>query len=131
MKTRDALILAGSIIVCSLVLTAAQYFELIGRETQQRWVGVAIGLALAITANFTPKMMEPMCARCDPARAQALQHFAGWTLVIAGLGHSAAMLTAPFDIAPFIAMAIVATGVTLVVGRLGWVVLTSHKAHSG
>ena len=33
--------------------------------------------------------------RCSPAREQAARRFAGWSLVLGGLGYVAAALTAP------------------------------------
>ncbi|MFQ5527557.1 MAG: hypothetical protein ACE5GX_15005 [Thermoanaerobaculia bacterium] len=84
-------------------------------------MGVAMGLVLVIFANAAPKTLEPWAeARCGPAKSQAVQRFAGWTLVLAGLGYSLAWLTLPIDRVNARAMLIVVAGVLLVAGKVLW-----------
>ena len=95
----------------------------------ERAQGVMVGLVLAVCANLVPKTLEPLSTtRCEPSRKQALQRFAGWTLVLAGLGYSIAWLVLPLDQARIPAMSIVASGLLLVLARVAWTFMTSSGA---
>lgn len=112
---QKALVLAGLILVVSLGLTMAVRSGWIETDTMLRAQGVMTGLVLVLCANLVPKLPER--AACL-SKKQAVQRFAGWTLVLAGLGHMLAWLVLPLDLANPVAMALVATAVLLVLARV-------------
>lgn len=121
MSIRKALILAALILALSFGLTLAVRSELIDGSTQKRAQGVMIGMVLVIFANLVPKKLEPLSAtRCGASKTPAVQRFAGWTLVLAGLGYSIAWLVLPIEHARIPAMSLVAFGLLLVLARVAW-----------
>jgi predicted acyltransferase len=119
MSIRNALILAGLILAVSLGLVLAS--DLIDPGTSQRVRGAMMGIVLVICANLVPKTLKPLAAeRCDPSTKQAMQRFAGWALVLAGLGYSLAWLVLPLDSARVASLFLVTGGVALVVARVTW-----------
>lgn len=118
---RKALILAGFILAFSFGLSQAVDRGWLEPDTMERARGIMAGLVLVLIANLVPKTVERQSgARCDPTRAQKVQRFTGWTLVLAGLGHSIAWLVLPISLANSVAMGLVATGMVLVLARLVW-----------
>ena len=70
--------------------------EYLSREMAGRLTGVLLGLVVVVYANAIPKSLVAMARlRCSPAREQAARRFAGWSLVLGGLGYVAAALAAP------------------------------------
>ncbi len=129
MSIRNALILAGLMLAFSFSLTLAVRKDWIEPDTMERAQGVMVGLVLVVCANLVPKTLEPLSAqRCKPAKKQSLQRFAGWTLVLAGLGYSIAWLVLPLEQARIPAMSIVATGLLLVLARVAWTVMKGSGA---
>ena len=62
----------------------------------RRAVMAIAGAFLAFTGNTIPKILTPLGnLGCDPARAQAVRRFAGWTWVLAGAAVSVAWLGLP------------------------------------
>lgn len=129
MSIRNALIFAGLILAASLCLALAVRSDLIDPSTSKRAGGVIGGIVLVVFANLVPKTLEPHSRRCStPKKTQAVQRFTGWTLVLAGLGYSLAWLVLPVDLAKFVAMSLVATGLVLVVTRAGWALMRRSHA---
>ena len=65
-------------------------------EAARRLVGVLLGLVVVVYANAIPKSLVALARlRCPPAQEQAARRFAGWSLVLGGLGYVAASLAAP------------------------------------
>lgn len=128
MSIRNALILAGLILAFSFSLNQAVRYDWIAADTMERAQGVMVGLVLVICANLVPKTLEPLSRRCDSSRKQSLQRFAGWTLVLAGLGYSIAWLVLPVEQARIPAMSIVAAGLLLVLARVAWLFMSGSEA---
>lgn len=127
MTIRNALILAGLMLALALGLAWANNAGHLSEETSRRASQVLAGLVVVYFANLVPKSLEPLLAGCEPSRAQAMQRFGGWTLVIGGLGYSVAWLVAPLEVAKPAAIAILATALVLVVGRCAWTVMTRRR----
>jgi hypothetical protein len=65
-------------------------------EWSQRLSGALLGLVVVFFANAIPKSLTAMARlRCSPQAEQAARRFAGWSLVLGGLGYMLAMLFAP------------------------------------
>lgn len=65
-------------------------------EWSQRLTGALLGLVVVIYANAIPKSLTALARlRCSPQAEQAARRFAGWSLVLGGLGYMLAMLCAP------------------------------------
>jgi len=78
-----------------------------------RVVGVTIGAFLMTMGNMIPKVLTPTSRmRCDPARAQAVQRYAGRVFVLAGLAITIGWIAAPTDVASIVML--VAGGVSLI-----------------
>lgn len=129
MTIRKSLLLAGSLLALAWLLTLGVKYDLIGIHMKERFMGAVNGLILVVFANAAPKTLTPLTKmRCEPAQAQALQRFCGWTLVLAGLGYSLTWLVLPLERAPLISMSIVAGGLLLVVTRVVATVMTGRRA---
>lgn len=119
MKIKGALIMAGLILALAFALNLAADGGFIEPSTTDRSMGVVTGLVLVVFANFMPKNLGPLSeSRCGPGRGQNLRRFAGWTLVLAGLGYSVIWLTFPIPLAHIWAKVIVASGLVLVVASV-------------
>jgi len=119
MKIKAALILAGLILALAFGLNLAADRGFIEPGTSDRGMGVVTGLVLVVFANAMPKNFGPLSeSRCGPGRGQNLRRFAGWTLVLAGLGHSLVWLTLPIPLAHVWAKVVVASGLVLVVAAV-------------
>ena len=65
-------------------------------EWAGRLSGALLGFVVVFYANVIPKSLTQLTRlRCSPAAEQAARRFAGWSLVLGGLGYMAAMLLAP------------------------------------
>ena len=70
--------------------------DYLSADMAQRLTGVLLGLVVVVYANAIPKSLVALARlRCSPAREQAARRFAGWSLVLGGLGYMAASLLAP------------------------------------
>ena len=70
--------------------------EYLSAEMARRLTGVLLGFVVVLYANAIPKSLVALARlRCSPAREQAARRFAGWSLVLGGLGYILAMLVAP------------------------------------
>lgn len=119
-NVRDALLIAGALIVLTLIVTFADKAGYIGDETGKRVIQVAIGLIVVYFSNLAPKTLEPLSDSCAPARVQALQRFTGWALVLGGLGYALTWLLVPIDHAAITSMVILGAALLLVVARCFW-----------
>jgi hypothetical protein len=65
-------------------------------EWALRLSGALLGLVVVFYANVIPKSLTSLARlRGSPAAEQAARRFAGWSLVLGGLGYILAMLVAP------------------------------------
>jgi len=94
---------------------AVRFMETLHLLTQvgaERWLGVLIGLGLALYANFIPK------AAPNPANWQSTLRFGGWAFCIAGLGYACLWALAPKGLAFPMATALVAIATAAVLIRV-------------
>lgn len=70
--------------------------EYLDAEMAARLTGVLLGFVVVVYANAIPKSLVALARlRCNPANEQAARRFAGWSLVLGGLGYVIASLLAP------------------------------------
>ncbi|RYE08411.1 MAG: hypothetical protein EOP22_13635 [Hyphomicrobiales bacterium] len=120
---RDALILAGAMLVGTLALTVAnKALGWIDSDTTTRGVMVLIGLMLVVTGNGMPKKQEgpPSQTIGDLATRQAILRVGGWAMLLGGLVWIALWIFAPRDIATSGSVAAVAASVVVMVGYSIW-----------
>jgi hypothetical protein len=84
----------------------------------QRLAMVVMGGFFVFTGNALPKMLTPLAVEsCDPARAQTLRRFAGWTQVLTGLAFALAWLVLPAAIARPVSVAFILGGGVAVITK--------------
>lgn len=91
--------------------------DYLGRDMQHRLTGVLMGAIAVVYANAIPKAAIAR-TRGDPAGMQAARRFAGWTLVLGGLGYIAASLLAPIEVSGMIAGLTLGTAMIVAILRL-------------
>ena len=90
----------------------------ISTETSHRLLGALLGAVVVFYSNTIPKVLASRArSRCSPAADQAARRFAGWSLVLGGLGYMLAWLLAPIGMASLIAGALLGAGFLLAVLR--------------
>lgn len=117
---RRGIIFAGLVLAIPLGLKLAATFAPAAHSgTSQRAMMIIIGAFLVATGNALPKALTPLSAlRCDPARAQAFQRFAGWTWVLAGLALALAWLLLPLHIADSATFVVLPGAILIIVAQL-------------
>ena len=116
-----SLLAAALIIAISATLSwlAPTY---ISRETSHRLLGALLGAVVVCYSNAIPKALASRARqRCSPAAEQAARRFAGWSLVLGGLGYMLASLLAPIAMAKLMAGAVLGTALLLAVLRCFWI----------
>lgn len=116
MGLKGSLTLAIGVIAISAALAGMEALGLISGAIAERGVGAVLGLLVIAYGNAMPKILAPM-DNGDPARKQALQRFAGWTLVIGGIGYVLAFLFLPLEYAAYGAVACGVTALGIVFAR--------------
>ncbi len=107
----DAVLLAGVILVVSLVAPLAAAFGLADGDFSDRAVMVITGAFFTVTGNALPKTLAPLSGHGNPAASQACRRITGWIWVLSGLGVTGAALLLPLDSAEPAAFAQMAIGV--------------------
>lgn len=111
-------LLAAAMIVgvsAALAWLAPAYISI---ELSHRLLGAMLGAVVVVYADAIPKALVARARlRCPPAQDQAARRFAGWSLVLGGLGYSAAWLLAPLHVAGLIGGALLACALVLAVVR--------------
>jgi hypothetical protein len=80
--------------------------------------GALLGCVVVFYANVIPKSLTSLVRlRCSPAAEQAARRFAGWSLVLGGLGYILAMLLAPLSSMYLIGGAVLAVALAAAVLR--------------
>lgn len=70
--------------------------EYISDELKRRLIAAMLGAVVVVYANAIPKTLTALAQlRCSPEREQAARRFAGWSLVLGGIGYMLAALFAP------------------------------------
>lgn len=127
---RSALILAGAVLVGTLLLTVAHKpFGLIDSETTTRGVMVIIGLMLAVIGNSMPKKQEgpPAQSVGEISLRQSITRVGGWAMLLGGLIWAGLWAFAPRDLAPIGGSAAVGTGVIVMLAYAVWR-LRTHRS---
>jgi hypothetical protein len=90
----------------------------ISPEMAQRLAGALLGAVVVVYANAIPKAISA-CIRNgrNAAQEQAARRFAGWVMVLGGLGYMAASLFAPIAIALTLAAGLLASALLAAVAR--------------
>lgn len=122
---RNGIVFAGLILVIPLGLKLATALGAIGHTgISKRAMMAIIGAFLVSTGNALPKTLTPLSAlRCDAAKAQAFQRFAGWTWVLTGLALAIAWLVLPLHIADAATFVVLPVGILIIAmqcARLRW-----------
>lgn len=111
----------GFAIALALALKLADALGIQDGDLLQRAFGVGMGAILLVLGNAIPKVLAPMTEkRCTPAQTQALQRFAGWTFVLAGVGYAAAWAFLPLARAGDAAISIGVLAICAVALRVVW-----------
>ena len=121
---RRALSVAALYLLTALILDQLRLHQVIGAEAVQRLMGLLMGTVVILSANLIPKRLVPLARlSCDPAREQALRRVCGRVLVLGGLGYTLAFVLAPIQVAPVLAICLLAPAVVVVAGisaRCAW-----------
>jgi hypothetical protein len=121
MKT--AFPLGRSIVVAALIIgiTAALAWLApahVSPELAKRALGALLGAVVAGYANAIPKVFPARALqRCPPAADQAARRFAGWAMMLGGLGYMLTWLVAPLDVASLIGGGVLGAALLLAVLR--------------
>ncbi len=115
-KIHLGMIGGGLILATALLAGIADHLTLFNAEAGEisdRAIGAIYGVILAVYANFIPKSAAS-------AKKQSMLRFGGWVFVLAGLGYAIAWMISPFENADTVSVAIMGSGLALVLGRVGW-----------
>jgi hypothetical protein len=115
-QIEGAVIFAGLMMTVALMGKLSATFGLWGGEDlARRGTQITMGLFFAFTGNAMPKTLTPLSAlRCDPARVQAFQRFAGWSWVLTGLSYSLVWLMLPIALAQTVSIIVLVIGIVVV-----------------
>lgn len=115
-----AICFGGLILLVSFTAKLAGALDVVdASELSRRGTMVVLGVFLAKVGNAVPKALTPLAdMRCDPARAQAFQRFAGWTWVLTGLAFALAWIALPVEAAKAATVTLIILCVLLIATRL-------------
>jgi hypothetical protein len=121
----NGIVFAGLMIVVALAVKLAIWLGAMqDAELSRRATMVILGAFFVFTGNGLPKTLTPISAlRCDAARVQAIQRFAGWAWVLTGLTFAIAWLALPLDLAQPVSLVLLMGGMFIIaaqVARLRW-----------
>ena len=122
---RAGVVFAGLILVIPLGLKLATTLGAHDHtDISKRAMMAIIGAFLMFTGNALPKTLTPLSVlRCDAARAQAFQRFAGWTWVLTGLALAVVWLALPLHLADSLTFVLLPAGILIIAvqcARLRW-----------
>jgi hypothetical protein len=119
-SVREAVVFGALIMLLPLVTKLAHGLGLLGDpEVARRFSMASFGAFLVVMGNRLPKTLQPLSSiSCDVAAVQAFQRFAGWTWVLTGLGYTFVWLALPLTIAKPISLAVLLTGMLMIVARI-------------
>lgn len=118
-----AIILAGTLLLGSIIATLFKEIEVIDSAMTKRISGVLIGVMLICMGNYMPKKRSQSCGSCcGPSNTQSqfkksnrVQRFLGWTFVIAGVLYAAVWLLVDLERTSIATMLIFPAAVLLIV----------------
>ena len=111
-------VLAAALIIGASAALAWLAPAYISTEWAQRLLGVLLGAVVVAYSNSIPKILTARARAASSAAAdQAARRFAGWSLVLGGMGYMGAALFAPIGMANLIGAALLGTGLLLAVLR--------------
>ncbi len=115
-----AVAVGAVMVVIPLAVSLAHAYGLVSdRDSGFHATMIIMGLYLAAIGNALPRSLPPTSSMPgNAAQIQAFQRFAGWTIVLAGLGFAAAWLALPKDSAVPVSVAVVVGGVVLILVQL-------------
>ncbi|WP_300552370.1 hypothetical protein [Maricaulis sp.] len=119
-QIRNAITSAGLMLAIPLAMTAAytSQFVQMNDDFEQRTMGVVFGLVFAAYGNLVPKSGVSLnSTKCDRASEQAFNRFAGRMFMITAILYAAIWAFAPLDWTLFAGMAVLVSGVGLVMLR--------------
>ena len=127
---RSALILAGSVLVSTLLLTLANKLGWIDSNITTRGVMVVIGLMLVAIGNSMPKKQEgpPPQSVGDIALRQSITRVGGWAMMLGGLIWTGLWAFAPRDIAQVGSVAAVGTATVVMIIYSVWRIAESRRS---
>lgn len=100
--------------------------EYLDPEWAQRLAGALLGGIVVVYANAIPKALTERMRCASPALEQAARRFAGWALVLGGLGYMLAWLAAPIGMAGMVGGLALGAGVTC--AALGCIRIGARRA---
>jgi len=90
----------------------------ISDELARRLVAAMLGAVVVIYANAIPKTLTALAQlRCSPEREQAARRFAGWSLVLGGIGYILAAVFAPLHLMHLVGGGMLAVALAVAVLR--------------
>lgn len=103
MKVKSTLgraVLAAALIIAVSAMLVWLAPSHVSAETSRRLLGALLGAVVVVYSNGIPKVLVSRARlRRTPAEDQAARRFAGWSLVLGGLGYMLAWLLAPIGVA--------------------------------
>ena len=117
-KTAVLSFLGFSAVVAAIA--GAKAAGVIDDEIAKRATGLVIGILVIVTGNFIPKMRPLYAPGRDPRRVHASERFAGWTLVLAGIGYIGSFSFARLDEARVLASTIGICAMVLIAVNWAW-----------
>jgi hypothetical protein len=115
----SGIVFAGLMLASSLGLKLATALGVMSRsDLAQRLLMVILGAFFTFTGNALPKTLRPLAAKCDEARVQAFQRFAGWTWVLTGLTFATAWLVLPVHLAQPVSLVLLLGGMLIIVTQI-------------
>ncbi|RZA33242.1 MAG: hypothetical protein EOP92_21905 [Lysobacteraceae bacterium] len=120
-----AVVAAGCILGASALLAwaAPAYLD---PEWARRLAGALLGGVVVVYANAIPKALASRMRCAAPALEQAARRFAGWALVLGGIGYMLAWLVAPLSMAGTVGGLALGLGVTC--AALGCIRIGARRA---
>jgi hypothetical protein len=95
---------AGALVVAAAILKLAEGQHAIGRDAAERGFQIALGLTLAVYANYMTKRPTDHGADEDGARKQAALRAGAWLFCVSGLIYAAATAFAPHPLDEYLSL---------------------------
>lgn len=119
-------VLAAACILGASALLAWAAPAYLDPEWARRLAGALLGGVVVVYANAIPKALAARMRCASPAADQAARRFAGWALVLGGLGYMLAWLAAPLHLAGMVGG--LALGLAVTCAALGCIRIGARRA---